>query len=382
MDHSDQTIESLLQTGYRYALSLTHHHYEAEDLVQEAWMRLWSQKGKMPDQSLLFTAIRNLFIDRCRRANIVVFESVEEEALGPDRKTHVPGGALDLDIILAEYRQQLSRLSLAQRGEIPPDERLQLHEDLAFGHSEQRVEAARDLAAWGDRTSVPALIQAMQDGAGTRRPCQIAHALGRIGDPAALPVLQAALDHPSNTDLRACAAIAIGEIGDRSVMGMLIARINDPALSEQEQISAFFAVWDIADLASLHVLKRISDEHPSLSVREYAACAIRQMNCLLEAEPLTAMLNDLASGQPWAREDWIASQMARHWDATSARQLNAFLRGEVLLPRTMLPPLGAILTHYAAWEPETMHHLAGSPRPADRWLAQLAVESASAIDVS
>jgi len=106
MNHSDQAIEPLLQAGYRYALSLTHHHYEAEDLVQEAWMRLWSQKGKMPDQSLLFTAIRNLFIDRCRRANIVVFESVEEDALGGDGKTHVPGGALDLDIILAGLRTE------------------------------------------------------------------------------------------------------------------------------------------------------------------------------------------------------------------------------------------------------------------------------------
>lgn len=42
MDEPTTQIRELLQAGYRYALALTHHHYEAEDLVQEAWMRVFN----------------------------------------------------------------------------------------------------------------------------------------------------------------------------------------------------------------------------------------------------------------------------------------------------------------------------------------------------
>jgi DNA-directed RNA polymerase specialized sigma24 family protein len=41
-------IRGHLQAGYRYALALTHHHYEAEDLVQEAWLRFWCRSGSAP----------------------------------------------------------------------------------------------------------------------------------------------------------------------------------------------------------------------------------------------------------------------------------------------------------------------------------------------
>lgn len=48
----DQTKEAI-QAGYRYALALTHHHFEAEDLVQEAWMRTLSRYGKLPVRTVL-----------------------------------------------------------------------------------------------------------------------------------------------------------------------------------------------------------------------------------------------------------------------------------------------------------------------------------------
>ena len=68
----------LIQAGYSYALSLTHREPEAEDLVQEAWLRLYQSRGSDVNRSLLFTAIKNLFIDQHRRSQLLVFEPFDE----------------------------------------------------------------------------------------------------------------------------------------------------------------------------------------------------------------------------------------------------------------------------------------------------------------
>ena len=74
------TDAELLQAGYRYAYALTHHREEAEDLVQETWLNLCRRYGRVENQALLFTSVRNLFIDQCRRKKIVQFDSLD----GPD----------------------------------------------------------------------------------------------------------------------------------------------------------------------------------------------------------------------------------------------------------------------------------------------------------
>ena len=40
MSRAENDLHELVQAGYRYALALTHHHYDAEDLVQQAWLKL------------------------------------------------------------------------------------------------------------------------------------------------------------------------------------------------------------------------------------------------------------------------------------------------------------------------------------------------------
>lgn len=72
----------LLQAGFRYALALTSHQQDAEDLVQEAWLRLHRRNGAAWNKSLLFTAIRNLFIDGRRRVKLIVLEPIEETQIG------------------------------------------------------------------------------------------------------------------------------------------------------------------------------------------------------------------------------------------------------------------------------------------------------------
>lgn len=104
MEKAEKKVKEAIQAGYRYALALTHHHFEAEDLVQEAWMRVFSRYGRLPARTVLYTTIRHIFVDRCRRSNIATFESLEGHAEPGGGGEGVPGGSLDLDVILASLR--------------------------------------------------------------------------------------------------------------------------------------------------------------------------------------------------------------------------------------------------------------------------------------
>jgi RNA polymerase sigma-70 factor (ECF subfamily) len=95
----------LLQSGYRYALSLTHHRANAEDLAQQAWLNLCQRYGAATSRAALYTTIRNLFIDRCRRARVVAFDSLDEtpvEHAAP--ATTAPGTGDDLERLLGALR--------------------------------------------------------------------------------------------------------------------------------------------------------------------------------------------------------------------------------------------------------------------------------------
>lgn len=100
------TDRARVQAGFRYAVALTHHYQDAEDLVQEAWLNLCRRYGSVASNALLFTAVRNLFVDQCRRRKIVQFESLDESETpvwpGPDGEE--PGLQGDLEALLGTLR--------------------------------------------------------------------------------------------------------------------------------------------------------------------------------------------------------------------------------------------------------------------------------------
>lgn len=100
----------LLQAGFRYALSLKAAPADAEDLVQEAWLRLYRRHGRVRDKALLFTAIRNLFIDRYRRERLVVIEAVDDIDAADDETP-----LLDDQLRAADLAEPLSRLRSEER---------------------------------------------------------------------------------------------------------------------------------------------------------------------------------------------------------------------------------------------------------------------------
>lgn len=71
-------MKEILQSCFRYALSLSHDHHQAEDLVQEAFRKIIESKREI-NKALLMASIRNLFIDSYRRMRLVQFEPLGED---------------------------------------------------------------------------------------------------------------------------------------------------------------------------------------------------------------------------------------------------------------------------------------------------------------
>ena len=96
----------LVQAGYRYALSIARHHQDAEDLVQQAWMKLVRAYGKVEGTPVLFRAVRNLFYDQKRRSKIVQFEPLDSHPV--NGKTEPKGVSLDMELLLSRLRPEES----------------------------------------------------------------------------------------------------------------------------------------------------------------------------------------------------------------------------------------------------------------------------------
>ena len=94
-----------MQSGYRYALSLTHHGHDAEDLLQEAWLNLCRRYGAASSRAALYATIRNLFIDRCRRNRVIAFDSVDAMLHPVAAPPEMPPGTVgDVEALLSQLR--------------------------------------------------------------------------------------------------------------------------------------------------------------------------------------------------------------------------------------------------------------------------------------
>jgi len=105
-------LTTLLERGYRYALSLTHERSRAEDLVQDAWTVLLGRGGPF-HVGYLFATIRNRFVDLTRRDRVFSPELLEGLEDGADAPAARDEEAILLDG--AALRQGLSRLRVEER---------------------------------------------------------------------------------------------------------------------------------------------------------------------------------------------------------------------------------------------------------------------------
>lgn len=103
---SEQQLESLLHSAYRYANSLCAHAEMAEDLVHEGWLRVVKKHGVTPDKALLFRVIRNLFIDDVRHRTRFPSDTFEE-GLVTDQSAIDPSHYVSEDRVLAHGLAEL-----------------------------------------------------------------------------------------------------------------------------------------------------------------------------------------------------------------------------------------------------------------------------------
>lgn len=103
-DPATSSDKDWIQQGYRYAYALTHHQQNAEDLVQDAWLKLCRAKGRPDAVSHLLITIRHLYIDQCRRKRVVDFELLDPETTAADIKESALPDAIDLEPLLSSLR--------------------------------------------------------------------------------------------------------------------------------------------------------------------------------------------------------------------------------------------------------------------------------------
>lgn len=72
-------LKELLATGDRYACALRVNPSDAEDLVQEAWMKVVRAYGTQINQAVLLRTIRNLHIDKYRHAKRFQHVPIDDE---------------------------------------------------------------------------------------------------------------------------------------------------------------------------------------------------------------------------------------------------------------------------------------------------------------
>ncbi|MDQ8186599.1 RNA polymerase sigma factor [Pelagicoccus sp. SDUM812002] len=95
-----QSASELIRQGRNYAYGFTRNTHDAEDLAQQAWLKLVQKYGEVTDRRLLYRAIRNLFIDGVRRAKIVQFDSLEDRDFAIGREQSF-GANTDIDSLLS-----------------------------------------------------------------------------------------------------------------------------------------------------------------------------------------------------------------------------------------------------------------------------------------
>lgn len=105
----DERLVTLLRQGYRYALALAHDEADADDLLQDAWVRL-HDRGKSQDTAYFLRIIRNLFIDRTRQRRLVPLTGQAADPNEPDAVDDSPL-AVDRDSL----QQALGELRVEER---------------------------------------------------------------------------------------------------------------------------------------------------------------------------------------------------------------------------------------------------------------------------
>lgn len=93
---------------YRVAYRLTGNAQDAEDLLQDTYLRLWQKRDDLPEEAMteayLVTLMRNLFRDQKRLKRIDTSEDIDDHAEPPDERS------LSRQVEATDEAQQMTQL--------------------------------------------------------------------------------------------------------------------------------------------------------------------------------------------------------------------------------------------------------------------------------
>lgn len=89
-----ESLAELLQSGFRYALSLTHDRARAEDILQDAWLAVLKAKGPHA-RPYLFSAVRSRFLNLYKRELLLSVVPLDDLA-----ESEQPVSTLDISYYL------------------------------------------------------------------------------------------------------------------------------------------------------------------------------------------------------------------------------------------------------------------------------------------
>ncbi len=99
MKNPESSLDELLHTGYRYALSLSHNPTTAEDLLQDAWVAVLKAKGAPPTKAYLFSAIRSRFFNLYKRERLLSVVSLEDADYSDLPEVTYSSGDFDFEML-------------------------------------------------------------------------------------------------------------------------------------------------------------------------------------------------------------------------------------------------------------------------------------------
>jgi len=109
--HFDTLVKAMSPELYRYAMGLCHNPHQAEDLVQETFLRAWRAQDKLRNpkaaRAWLYTILRN--------ENARLYERQRPEARDPNQLPPVPCRGYDTSTEAFVLRRALQELELAYR---------------------------------------------------------------------------------------------------------------------------------------------------------------------------------------------------------------------------------------------------------------------------
>ena len=187
---------------------------------------------------------------------------------------------------------------------------------------EERVRAANWLASRGVREAGPHIAAAMAD-AGTLRPCQLAHSLGRLGDDQWTGLLVAAAKQTRNLDLGACATIALCEIASPSSVDALI----DLCRAGEMRWTTLEALGRIGDPSALDFLQSVAASPRNETEQRVALLAIERIELMQRADPIPNLVAVVRKVHAQSRLDsWAVQAIAKQHDARGVPVLQETLR--------------------------------------------------------